>query len=238
MFIFTKRKAITVDCITARADVYNNFAIAPALKYTPDWWKSLPRPTANLPTTGTNMRRCAGFVDLYKRSFAFPMWNDLAFTVAEDKTLYWQFADGISAVDFHPVEQRGGFAPSTEYTHAKIVSPWQMKSKSDVEWMLAAPTYNQVGLTDYIVCPGVVNFKYQNSTNVNILVTNTTQRTFVIPHGHPLVHLVPLTERPINLRTELVTAEEFAKLGNVRVSFIGAYDAIKKVIKSKGVNHD
>jgi hypothetical protein len=87
-----------------------------------------------------------------------------------------------------------------------------------------------------VVCPGVANFKYQFSANVNIFIPNEVPRTFVIPHGRPLVQLVPLTERKIKLKTHLVTDTEFLRLKTkvVRVSFIGAYDALKKVMQKAG----
>ena len=236
MFVFAKRSEIVLECFTARQDVFQYFPIANTGKHLPDWWKDLPRPVENLPTTQTNMRRCAGFVDLFRQGFVVPLWSDLGFTVGDNKQLTWGYADSIANVDFHSVEQRGGFAPQAQYTNAKITPPWYVRSNSAVEWLFSAPTYNQASLTDYVVCPGVANFKYQFSVNVNIFIPNEVPRTFVIPHGRPLVQLVPLTERKIKLKTHLVTDDEFLRLKTkvVRVSFVGAYDALKKVMQKAG----
>lgn len=236
MLSFVKRSEIVLECFTPRQDVFQYFPITNTSKHLPDWWKDLPRPVENLPTTQTNMRRCAGFIDLYSKGFVVPLWNDLAITVADDKQLYCTYADSANNVDFHLAEQRGKFASPEQYTHAKITPPWHVQSNSNVEWMFAAPTYNQSSLTDYVVCPGVINFKYQFSVNVNMFVPNETPRTFVIPHGRPLAQLIPLTEKKVKVKTHLVTNEEYVKLKSrvVRVSFVGAYDALKKVMQKAG----
>ena len=232
MFFYIKQPKIKVDFFTARADVFNNFKIEKSLMFAPSWWRELPR-QANLPDSLPNMRRCAGFVEMYKQSYVLPMWNDLAIDVDQNKNMYWQFADNTSKVEFHDASQRGNFAPNDKYLQAKIISPWCAKTKQDVHWLMHSVIYDDINTDNYLVCPGLLNFKYQADTNIQIVIPNEVPRKFVIPHNKPLVHLVPLTEKKVEVVTHLVDQKELERLHMQRVSFVGSYYALKKLMVNK-----
>ena len=81
MFWF-KRKTITVDAFTNQAGVYEYFPINKSTKHLPDWWLSLPKlqnfeNEAGIPFELSTMKRCPGFVDLYKKSFTLSSYTEL-----------------------------------------------------------------------------------------------------------------------------------------------------------------
>jgi len=50
-----------------------------------------------------------------------------------------------------------------------------------------------------------------------------------INFGDPLIHLIPLDNKPINVTKKLVDDNEFHKLGNPHMKFIGS----SKILKSR-----
>ena len=77
--------------------------------------------------------------------------------------------------------------------------------------------------------PGTLEFYYNYSTNANLLV-DVTKGHAMLKHGQPLAHITPLSERPLVIKNELVTAREFDILcNNTRaISFINKYKTIRK----------
>lgn len=232
IFIF-KRSVVVLDCFTSKAYVHEYAPIRRAAEFIPQWWRALPKPErkgGNL-FPETNMRNCAGFTDLYAKGVMLPMWSDLAVRVNHNGSVDCQYADGQAGIDFHPSFQRGAFADESQAVHMKIRTPWLFKCKDDIAWHFSAPLYNQGTPTDYIVCPGAVNFKYLRATNVSVLVPNKQTRLFEITHGTPLAHIIPLSDKRVRVNNVMLTDEEYSKMAqnDTHFSFVGSYAKAKKL---------
>ena len=237
IFIFRKKKVV-IDCFTPLIHVYNYAPIELASKHIPDWWKQLPKHGGmreNL-FTKTNMKSCYGLIDLYKSGIIIPLWSDIRFLLEPNGDLTYQYSDQTSTADFHDPDERKGWAPPNEYAHIKLVCPWLFKSKEDVNWVYVPPMYNQSDLASYTTCTGILNFKYQRATNVNLIFPIPKQKKLIhIDHGHPLIHAIPLTDKRIEVRNHLVTEEEYKKINDafLPITFNRKYEKILRIQKSK-----
>ena len=84
--------------------------------------------------------------------------------------------------------------------------------------------------------PGVIDFYYQHKTNVHLFIRRSMDTNeFVIPAGHPLVQIIPLTESEIELHLHVVTQQEYTQLESKqrRVHFLGQYFKTKKLMKQQ-----
>lgn len=232
MIIF-KRKAIQLDCFTAMPNTYKFTPIELSNNFLPAWWKKLPKTAQNWAVMDApTMKSCAGLVDLYTKGVMLPMWSDLDILLRPDSGYDWKFADGQSIVEPHPMFQTGSFLSDIGYVHMKIFAPWRFTCKEDIDWHFAQPVWNHEAAKDYCVPSGVLNFKYQHHVNINVLLRGTLNNIH-IPHGHPMAHIIPLSERPVKVHNHLVSEEELRKHNFQSTTFKGSYYKQKKVIKEK-----
>ena len=212
IFLF-KSKSLNIDCFTDRAEVYECALVDYSKKFVPDWWKNLPKEPAN--SESLNMRYCSGFNDLYRHGLMIPLWSDLNVTVgaSSQESGAFQYSDRLSDAHYHPESQRFGFAPSAESMHLKLINPWYFKCEDDTPWLSIGAQYNQKSLNDYMVAHGVLNFKYQYGANINLFFCKHAEEKVVyLPHGTPLMQLVPVSERKLKIHRHLVDQSEMQKL--------------------------
>jgi len=236
-------KPITLHCYTSRADVYNFSPIQKASKFIPDWWKNTPKTTIDtdrLFSTPT-IKTCAGFTGLYKKGFIIPMWSELALEMGKVNSNYYkyQYSDNISNIDQHDPQQRGPAYPPEKYQHLKIISPWQFVCNEDIDFSLTEPTWNIDTPEIVKILPGVVNYKYQSATNINTIWTRQDENVvYTIDHNQPLAHIIPLTEKQVNLKLHLISPADFANLSDIGrpLNFLNNYFKNKKILKAVEAN--
>jgi len=231
---FIKSRQIIVDCFTSRPDVFEFAKPDKATNFFPKWWKEL---NAN----EVNMKGCAGFIDLFSNSFCFPMWSDLSVEIgaAGSEQYIWQFADETSIAISHNKEQWGDFL-TADYQHLKLENPWALRSKDKCNFYFSQPVYNGIGINEQdgiVILPGIINFKYQSSLNINILFKRGIEpNNFMFDFGMPIGSITPMTERKVKLKYHLVTIEEERNIRlstSPKISFTKSYYKLKK-IKSRG----
>jgi hypothetical protein len=160
------------------------------------------------------------------------MWSDLDVDIKPNFAYDWKFADGESKIEPHPIYQTGSFLLDIGYIHMKVVAPWRFVCKEDIDWHFAQPVWNHEAAKDYCVPSGVLNFKYQTNVNINVLFRNNPNNIH-IPHGHPMAHIIPLSERPVKVHNHLVSEEEFKKRSWRPITFRGSYYKQKKAMQEK-----
>lgn len=232
MFHFLRRSKIVLDCFTWRPDVITKSPIASAMTHVPEWWKKLPKgyeDPGGLYPIGT-MKQCYGFNQYYAKSIALPMWSDLNIKIGPDGDFIWQFSDGFSEASIHNAKQWGGFLDASRYAHLRLISPWVFKTKTDLNWVWSHPVYNFKNPEQFIVLPGLIEFKHQLATNINIVFDSTVPRNIEIGFNQVMAHLTPMTDKKVEVRRHLITLQEYEgkNLSNSNSTFINKYGANKK----------
>ena len=232
---FIRRPVIYVDCYTTDISAYRYFPIQETSEFYPTWWKSLTK-TYNLTDSRgldfplPTMKGCSGFTDLYQQGFTLPLWNDLILETLEQGFRY-KFAESDSnRIDPHDYRQ---MPPDfLNYVHLKIISPWLIEEKSSIKFLFLQPSYSQIdSILDFHVLPGILEFKHQHSTNINVLA-NKSQR-FEFTAGRPMAQLVPLSDKTIIIKNNIVDEKELkTKFLLKRPFFSNSYRKTKGITNS------
>lgn len=214
MFFFCKPKPLIVHFFTAREEVFLHAKPQKAAQYIPEWVKQLPK--AQFPEDISaplkkklNIKSCPGLINLYKKGFVLPLWSDLSVEIIDGSWRY-QFADNVSVASPHVVSQFDGAPFSQDYTHLKLHNPWAFSSNLGVDVLFTAPSWNGFGYGDVVVAPGAYSpHNISSAANINLFFRKQKERVvYELPFGHPLVHIVPVTERNLVLKYELVSEAE------------------------------
>jgi len=222
---FHRRNKIVLDCFTSNASAFNYTPIVKAIKTVPDWWKSLPNPGNGTvfieenEDSGShkNMKRCYGFIELYKRGFILEHWCDTNIGTEYDK-IGFNYSNGHPPGSHNSSQYNNSFK---DYWHLKLASPWHIKEKTGVKFMWIGASWSFEDIPA-IVMPGIFDFKYQTATNCNMFIPKTTERKeFTIKLGQPLMHGIPLSENNIEIKNHLVTEEELKKMQLFSGNFTG-----------------
>jgi len=235
LFLFRSSKLV-VDCFTPSAQAYEYSKPDFAKRFIPSWWKEVPKqyvsPNDFFPKP--TVKTCSGIIELYKNGIMLPLWSELAVEVGQIGTTpyQWRFASAESTAEAHPPIEHNNSFPMDQYAHLKLHSPWRLRTKNDVNWVWMQPSYGLKSLTDYVVLPGIVNYKYSHATNVNLFfMRHSVKRTVLLDCGSPIAHLVPMSDKKIDLRHHLIDEKEFYKLEMPRRHFINSYEHNKKAKK-------
>ena len=213
-------KPLVLDCYTVSPDAFVHSKPDYANKFIPKWFKNVKPPchtAKSLVEEGffPNIKGCAGFIEYFKTGFMLPCWSDLALQIGPRGTndYRYQFSDQASCIEPHPLWQVGDYFSETEVQHMKICSPWRISASKDIKFLFVKPAwqYDTIKDSSFDVLSGVVNFKYQHHTNVNIFIhRRDEEQNILIPHGQPLLHMIPITNKKIKFRYHLVTTDSIA----------------------------
>lgn len=233
MFHWFKRKKIILDCFTTNPVAFNLYQIDHAIRYIPDWWKSIParktQPLGNLKIDLPTIKRCQGILDQYQRGIILPLWSDIMIRTGP-QGYNIQYADYSSKIKEHNQEQ---YAPAfRNYHHMQLVSPWSIQENTGIEFISMPCIWSILELTNHIHgLPGHLNFKYQHGTHANLFMDKVPERVFTLEAGTPLLQFIPLTTENVELRYHQLTDNEFMMrfgLGNALPKFSGNYAEKKK----------
>jgi hypothetical protein len=235
-----KKKDIVINFYTDKAHVFNYFPVVEAKKTLPSWFKELPRPYFNSPEDShSNIKLCPGIMDYYTSGFLVPLWSELYLKIgkAGETNYAWQYSDQQSALVSHSPHMYGNVLPETEYQHLKLTSPWMVTCEEDIEFIIKQPDW-RFDINDNIhISSGFLNFKYQPTLNVNLFVKREKEDSeIMLKQGTPLLHIVPLTERKIIMKTHLIDNKEFNSIfsKSISTSFLRFYEDKKKIMQSSG----
>jgi hypothetical protein len=227
--IFFKKKHIVLDCFTSEAGLAEVFPIAPIINNMPSWWKSCPNtaPAINYLMELSTVKRCPGIKDLFKTALAVPAWNEYILYKNSEHGFSHLGPTQLAAGVEHQANQLGPFYE--EYFHFKFISPWYFKEKTGIKWIMIGPSWHQD--SNLIVPPGILEFKTQHSTHINIVSRKEEANIeYRIKAGEPLAYLVPLTENTVKIKTHVVSQEEIRKMKNFHHSFYNSYEITKRIL--------
>lgn len=231
IFLF-KKKEIVLDCFTANEGVITTAPIVHAIKNTPKWWQDLPpyRMVKDVMYPTHTAKYCTGIVDYFAKSIVIPLWSDLMIKVNDAGSYNWQFADMEStAVVHNTASQATGFMPT--YGHIKLQTPWKFKTKEEISWVWSHPVYNFPNNNALVSLPAVVNYKWQATTSINMLISLDKPQDFFLKHGQSLIHITPMSDRKVKIVRHLVSKEEYERIGTAsRIStFYNNYNTRKEL---------
>lgn len=230
-----KKKKIVIDAFTDN-DIVATHPITESSKNLPVWYKKL-KPTIEVSGDGHTLniptfKRCDGFSDLVRNSFTIQMWADLSFHTDSEGRYNWKYPSNQFnfGVDQHPdFLMESAYAP---LVHVKILSPWYLRETKGINFYQTQAFYSFNGFGgDVLIPPGVVNYKYQQSTHINMFLARN--KTYMFNAGQPMMYLVPMTEDKVEIKTHVVSTAEYKRITNMSAGnkFLGSY----KHLKSKGL---
>lgn len=231
MFLF-KPKTIVVDCFTAEQSAYDWFPITPAKSHIPQWWKDTDSTYDRGGVIADNtIKKCDGFINLYNKGFILPLWSDLAID-KQEKGFRWQYSDGKSVANTHDPRQWNTYVSEQDYFHIKLSAPWRMKSKNSMDWLYTAPAWNYKPDVGWTIVTGVIDYKYSSEVNVNILIDRKSIGTILLNADSPLVHMIPLTDKKVIIKSHIVTKEEYERYAMPTIKF-SKYIPLMKQLEKK-----
>lgn len=237
MFTFFRRpNKIHVDCFTYMPTLSQLYPPVLATEKVPTWWKSLTT-TVKSPTgpMRSTMKTCPGVSDLFRTGIILQAWHDLYLDWSDQVTLptgvYWEPQD---VGEVHSPSQWGNNSLFKDYVHFKFLSPWRFVEKTGVRWLFINPYWHDPNIK-YHVPPGMLEYKYQHATNVNMfLPKNSFPKNLTIPVGTPLAHIIPMSDKDVVIHTHEISEDEYIKkYMGIPVSFTAQYYKKKKILESK-----
>lgn len=196
----------------------------------PDWFKQIPK--TDIPT----LRSCPGYIDLFKKSIAIPLWRDFEIVYQDDK-IYNIATPGIPPdsvyhyVQNHDPAQWGGGFPNQP--HLKLMSPWLITSNSSTQFLMSEASWHKKS-NDYTIPPGVVEFEVNTGSHVNMFLTESTnQKRILLEAGTPLVYLTPLEDVDVSIKIKEVNVDEWSRLLQYNFSFKSNYKKTLNLFRKK-----
>lgn len=226
-------KKIIVDCFVNYPQVVEKYGIQKSIKVTPDWWRKLPsfymRKHDSLQVTHrqNTMKKCLGLVDLYRESWTLPMWTDMALRTSEDGT--YGFITPISILgkpiyDHDPGQHGNNFK---NFFAMKLTSPWFLFEKKGIKFAFVGADWSLLNSHPDVRIPsGLLDFKYNNATNVNLFLPRKNAE-YQFSAGTPLGHFIPLTDRRVEFKTHYVSESEYKEIMKRTGAYKPTFNAVR-----------
>jgi hypothetical protein len=201
------------------------------LKLLPEWWKSLPDHVSLTETVGPTegherklmtAKHCYGMQELFKRAIGLRLWCDIEVTVMADGHVLARRpgSTGQPGVIHPEAQHRGAIGSSGQ--HYKLYSPWAFVCNSEIQFAWIHPFYHQSDAFRFHTMPGIVEYRNQHSTNVNMIFPRprAARSELTLSAGEVIAYIVPLTEATIDLSPQEVSTAEMQRINCAeKVSF-------------------
>jgi hypothetical protein len=240
--MFFKKTKQVLKCYTKFAYVAKHFPIELAKKQVPESFTSMPThmkmpanftacPFSKLVNSrkGLTIRSCDGILDLWSKSFVLCAPFDMAINIQDNRVQFKSTDNNLFPVSQHPEEQFSSVFP--DYANVKMVIPWKFVSDKSMPCMFAPAIYHMPeDIRSSIMFPsGIVDYSIVHSTNINMLIKKQAEQKVIhIKAGTPLIYITPLTNEPIDVKIETLSADSWSGLENQNISFKSIYKFLKK----------
>lgn len=215
LFFFKETPIVITSYLPAKYNLVEKITpIADARNYFPDWWKNTPssRFSWDKMTGDNTAKSCPGINHMLQKGAIMPMWCDFALKT-KGTDFQWQYSDTSSSLKLHTGDQAPGFYPN--HSIFKFESPWLIKTS--VSLLYTSPLYLFTEPLDYIIPSGIVPPVQKSvSTNTFFIIKNyEEEKKYFIKGGTPLLQIIPLTEKKVIFKTEVVSDFEYEKLNRI-----------------------
>ena len=147
----------------------------------PEWWKKMPATRKFDSRTyqgldNATLKRCPHVNQLLTTGVIFPAWMQLKIKTFDqpDQAMVQTYPENSPIIPHDPKDYAHH---KPNMFHGKVMSPWQFREKSGVDWMWMAPQWHQTNPLQYWTVPAITEFKYQHASIVNIMVPFNTELT-------------------------------------------------------------
>lgn len=233
-----KKKPIELRCYTFDSSIYE--LCQPSFnKKMPNWLANLP-PSIEQPVTDSiselapTVFYCPGIRDFIKQSISFYSWYEMKFLIDADGRWSEIYSKQFNELIIeHSTIQLGNNFHSDKVL-LKLSSPWKLQCDEDIQFLFAENFYDSDFLRtkNITIPPGILNFKYQVSTNIHLWFNKPTELTeYHIPYRTPLISMFPLTEREITIKHILIDLNQWNQLSSMPQCPIGSYYKKLKILK-------
>ena len=225
-----KNNTICLDVYTDRKEMFEGYQPMLARKFIPDWWKNLPQHREQdmpgypkMPVA--TLKGCPAINDILKTGIIFPSWCELHAKVDVGGNKDVHLVPNYVQIAEH--DERDFTQHKPEMAHIKVTSPWAIVEKTGVKFIWMKPDWHQQKPLEYWTVPGIVDFKYQHASLLNMFVPYNTK--LQINTGTPWLQLIPLSEKPVEVKCHLVSTQDLDQImsANTFISITGGY--LKKI---------
>jgi len=185
------------------------------------------------------IKHCDGILDLWSTAMILPAPFDLAINIKDNKVTLETTQQPDLSVVVHPEVIYGDMFPN--YVNMKFISPYRMFSNKHVNCLLVPAFYHlEDNLREDLIIPmGVVNFALGQELNINFFVKKQfLQKVIHIKAGTPMYYIIPMTDEDFDVKSELITREEWESRNSFAASFKSLYKKYKQGEKRKAKNLD
>ena len=227
--MFWKKKPIVVTLFTHSEEYLQLSKPERATKFFPKWWKELAVNNAN--NDKVDMKNCIGFLDLYRHGIMIPAWSEIRVQVAPKGSLgySWIAVDGKTMAEEHAQSQKGTYRDEKEQQHIKFLTPWGISCSEDIQFLLLDPFWHKES-SEIITPTGMTRFKLLSELNVNLFFERKeVEHEYMIELNQPLVHIIPITDRPVVYEYEVVSYEEYRN--RTALPYHGTRNRFRKYLK-------
>ena len=206
-FLF-KKKPVVLDCFTFIDLIFEKFPISESINHVPTWFKQAPKPPE---TEGLNpvhsIRKCSGMLNLFKRGAVLPLPCDV-------KIATWYDNDTYNVRSYNILSPEIIFLDNFTENFHKLNMPWLIKTKSKIPFLLTNCHYHSKR-HNITVVNGVTHFN--NNPQIHVFFhllkeeggTEEKPNITLLEGGYPIVHIVPIEDVEVKVRTHLITQTEF-----------------------------
>ena len=130
----------------------------------------------------------------------------------------------------HPYIQRAGVLKG--FAHWKLHPPIFFRTKKYRKFLWkGAYWFNPYLIENNIhIVPGLIDYKTQSGVNINMLLPIKNESyELTISLGDPLVHIIPLDNKPVKIVKKLISDDEYLQQSNPHLKFNGS----PKILKSR-----
>jgi hypothetical protein len=233
MFCFGRRKQVVLHAFTAVPRLAEVFPPDGLHRMPPKWWSELPSyvDTPHLSShshlTNVNsvvskiptIKHCYALQELFKHAIGIRLWQDIDIAMEPDGSVLSRGPGprAAKAGDAHPLSQfHNAFVGDAQ--HFKLFSPWLFVCDSLVHFMWTHPFYHQRDPFRFQTMSGVVEYRNQHNTEINILFPRVRhKRTEIsIAAGEMMAYVLPLTDVDVKVVASEISPKEMERKNYAR----------------------
>jgi hypothetical protein len=232
-----KNNKLQLRCYPLNPHLVEYFPIEHSKKLQPKWFKEIPPyKEVGAPTRMPTTKMCPGLQHLFTAGITIPLWYDHVIERLENGTVKGVKCPANTRThETHNPDQWTGAFPG--WTHLKLLSPWFIVADRPVPFMAIAPTWHQENPGEYIIAPGMLEFKYQHGSHIQMFLppaTDNRASEIKLEAGTPMLHLIPTEDVEIELKIEEMNDHIYKKhVEKFNWTFENLYRRSRSVLEKK-----